>query len=99
MMVGKVTLVSSFPATAKGMLRVLKNQQLVNELAGGGAPYEIHAELSVDPSTPSQYRWTSSEGPPTRVESGTVATAFISTKTQRPIEKVLPMLRKWTGAS
>ena len=98
MMLGRVTFVSNFPATPMGMLRVLKNEQLVRELSGGGAPYEVHAELMVDPTTESQYRWTSSSGPPTRIQSGTVAAATVTVAEQRPISKVIPLLRRWTGA-
>ncbi len=97
MLLGKVTFVSNFPATAKGMMRVLKNQQLINTLSGAGAPYEVHAELILDPDTPSQFRWTSSSGPPTKIQSGTLAEGFITVKTQRPISRVLPILRKWLG--
>lgn len=97
MMVGRVTLVSDYPATSKGMLRVLKNEQLVRELSGGGAPYEVHAELIVDPSTPSFYRWTSSDGPPATIESGTVATGFVTLGSERPIARVVPLFREWTG--
>lgn len=99
MMLGAVTFVSDFPATTRGMVQVLKNEALVRELTGGGAPYEVHAELIVDPTTPTQYRWTSSTGPQTRIESGTLAAGFIRTQTQRPISKVIPLLRKWTGVS
>jgi HlyD family secretion protein len=97
MLLGRVTFVSSFPATGKGMQRVLKNQQLTSALSGQGAPYEVHAELIVDPDTPSQYRWTSSSGPPTKIQSGTLAQGFITVKTQRPISRILPVLRKWLG--
>jgi len=99
MMLGFVTFVSDFPATTRGMVQVLKNEKLVHELTGGGAPYEVHADLIVDPATPSQYRWTSSTGPQTKIESGTLAMGFINTQTQRPISKVIPLLRKWTGVS
>jgi len=97
MMLGKVTFVSNFPATPKGMGRVLKNERLVNDLAGGDAPYEVHAELIVDPSTPSRYRWSSSQGPPLAIQSGTVALAQVTVATERPIGRVIPLLRKWTG--
>lgn len=97
MLVARVTFVSSFPATPKGMARVLKNQQLVQTLTGDAAPHEVHAELIVAPDTPSQYRWTSSEGPPTKIQSGTLAQAYITVATRRPIDRVLPLLRKWTG--
>jgi len=97
MMVGRITFVSDHPATPKGMQRVLKNEQLVTELSGGDAPYEVHAELELDPSTPSQYRWTSSKGPSARIQSGTLAAAQIIVETQRPIAKAIPLFRRSTG--
>lgn len=97
MMVGKVTYVSNFPATPRGMMRTLKNEQLVRELSGGGAPYEVHADLLVDPATASRYRWTSSGGPPMEVQSGTLAMGQVTVERERPIAAVLPLLRRWTG--
>jgi HlyD family secretion protein len=97
MMLGRVTSVSDFPATIKGMLRVLKNDRLVSSLAGGDAPYEVHAELIPDPSTTSRYRWTSSKGPPQRIESGSLASARIAVARRRPIELVIPFAREHTG--
>jgi HlyD family secretion protein len=97
MMLGRVTFVSNFPATPAGMLRVLKNERLVTDLAGADAPYEVHAELQVDPATPSRYRWSSSQGPPQSIQSGTVASGRVTVATERPIGRVIPLLRNWTG--
>lgn len=97
MMLGRVVFVSDYPATPRGMNRVLKNEQLVAVLSGSGAPYEVHAELVVDPSTSSQYRWSSSGGPPIAIQSGTVASGMVTVARERPIAKVLPLLRRWTG--
>lgn len=97
MMVGHVTFVSDFPSTSEGMMRVLQNETLVESLSSQGAPYEVHVSLQTDPSTPSRYRWTSSEGPSATIESGTMATGFVSVKRQRPAELVFPALRQWTG--
>jgi len=97
MMQGKVTFVSSFPATPRGMTMTLKNDQLSQALSGGGAPYEVHADLVVDPRTASHYRWTSSGGPPVAIQSGTLASALVTVDRQRPIATVLPMLRRWSG--
>ena len=97
MMLGHVTYVSDFPATTKGMARVLKNDQLVSVLSGGGAPYEVHADLLVAPETVSRYRWSSSNGPPLAIESGTLATASIEVHAERPIGMVIPLFRKYTG--
>jgi HlyD family secretion protein len=97
LMLGRVTSVSDFPATVKGMLRVLKNEKLVSALSGDDAPYEVHADLLVDPTTTSQFRWSSSKGPPERIRSGTLTMAQIAVTHRRPIQLVLPMLRGQSG--
>ena len=96
-MLGRVTYVSEFPATARGMMRVLKNDRLVQSLSGQDAPYEVRADLVVDPSTVSQYRWTSAGGPPVRIASGTLASANVAVATRRPIEMVIPLMKRATG--
>jgi HlyD family secretion protein len=97
MMLAKVTAVSDFPATVKGMQRVLKNEKLVAALCGQDAPYEIHADLIVDPTTVSQYRWSSSHGPPQRIQSGTLAMANIAVSYRRPVQLVVPLVREYSG--
>jgi len=93
-LIGRVTYVSDFPATPQGMLRVLKNSKLVEALSGQDAPYEIHADLIPNASNPTHYEWSSSSGPPIRLQSGTLATAQIVLAHRRPIELVLPQLRE-----
>ena len=79
------------------MMRVLKNDRLVQSLSGQDAPYEVRVDLVVDPSTVSQYRWTSSGGPPVKVASGTLATANVAVATRRPIEMVIPFVKQAVG--
>lgn len=98
-LLGRVTYVSDFPATPQGMLRVLKNTKLVDALSGQDAPYEIHADLIPDASNPTQYRWSSSQGPPIRLQSGTLATAEIVLAHRRPIDLVLPQLHRGEDAA
>jgi HlyD family secretion protein len=97
MMLARVTYVSDFPATSRGMRRVLKNEKLVSTLAGSDAPYEVHADLLVDAETASRYRWSSSQGPPLKIQSGTLASARITVGRKRPIELVIPLFREYTG--
>lgn len=97
MMLGRVTYVSDFPATATGMNRLLKNEQLVTALSRGDAPYEVRADLLPAPNSPSEYRWTSGAGPSVRIQSGTLATGYITVATRHPIAMVIPMLRRTTG--
>lgn len=96
-MVGKVTAVSEFPSTSQGMMRILQNQQLVQQLSAGAAPIQINADLTPDPSATSGYKWTSPGGPPVLIQSGTLGTANISVRSQRPISLVIPMLREFVG--
>jgi HlyD family secretion protein len=98
-LLGTVTYVSDFPVTPQGMTRVLKNEQLVSTLSGDDAPYEIHVDLLPDPDNLSTYRWTSSEGPPLRIQSGTLASAGIVVERRRPILMVIPQLRRHTAPS
>jgi HlyD family secretion protein len=96
-LLGKVTYVSDFPTTTRGMQRVLKNEALAEALAGENPPHELHADLIIDPDTPSRYRWTSSTGPPMRIQSGTMCTAEVSVEDRRPIEMAMPLLRRLTA--
>jgi HlyD family secretion protein len=97
MMMARVTYVSEFPATSRGMQRVLKNDKLVEALAGGDAPYEVHADLLIDDKTLSKYQWSSSQGPPLKIQSGTIASAQITVDARRPLEMVFPLIREYTG--
>jgi HlyD family secretion protein len=97
LLLGRVTYVADYPATPKGMWRVLKNDKLVTALAGQDAPYEIHVDLQVDPTTVSGYRWSSSSGPPQRIQSGTLSRGSIAVQRRRPVELVIPLVKKYTG--
>ena len=96
-MVGRVTYVSDYPSTSRGMLRILKNDKLLTSLVGADSPYEVHADLLVDEHTLSGYRWSSSQGPPLKIQSGTRAAAYITVASKRPIEMVIPLLREYSG--
>jgi HlyD family secretion protein len=96
-LMGKVTYVSDFPVTPQGMARVLKNEHLVTALSGDDAPYQIHVDLLPDPDNVSTFRWTSSEGPPLRIQSGTMASAGVVVERRRPILMVIPQLRRHTA--
>lgn len=93
-LVARVTYVSAFPATRKGMQRVLKNEQLVSALSGPDAPYEVRAALVPDPASTSRYRWSSGGGPAVELQSGTLADASIVVQRRRPVSMLIPQLRR-----
>ena len=96
-MLGKVRAVAEFPSTAQGMMRTLKNEQLVQNLAAGAVPIAVQADLIPSAATASGYRWSSPKGPETRIESGTLCTATITVKQQLPISLVIPMINQFLG--
>lgn len=93
-MVGRVAQVADFPSTTQGMMHVLRNDQIVNQIVQQGTSFEVFTTLEVDPEAPSGYRWTSALGPPLTIHSGTPCGARITVSEQRPIDLVLPALKK-----
>ncbi len=97
LMVGKVKSVADFPSSNEGMQRVLRNPQLVQQLAAGAAPIAVQADLTPSATTVSGYKWTSPKGPDTRIGSGTLCSATITVSNRRPISLVIPILRDNLG--
>ncbi|MDJ0798900.1 MAG: NHLP bacteriocin system secretion protein [Calothrix sp. MO_167.B12] len=97
--VGTVTQVSAFPMTKEGATTLVGNAELVEDLISEVGPViEVRAQLQPDSSTPSGYRWSSSQGPANlQVSSGTTATARVTVEKQAPITLILPLLREWSG--
>ncbi len=96
-MLAQVREVSDFPLTPEGMVRVLRNQALAQELAGQGAPIAVTAVPIIDEATESGFKWSSSSGPPVKVYSGTMCSASIQVETKRPISYVIPLAKKAVG--
>jgi HlyD family secretion protein len=96
-MVGTVVTVSDFPMTPQGMAAVLHNDSLVTRFSHQGAPYATGVSLELDPATISGYRWAVGKGPPIRLTSGTLTRAEITTRNQRPLDLVLPLIKRLTG--
>jgi HlyD family secretion protein len=96
-MVGTIVTVSDFPITPQGMAAVLHNDSLVSRFSHDGAPYAATVSLEQDPATVSGYRWAVGKGPPLRLTSGTLTRAEVTTRNQRPLDLVLPLIKRLTG--
>jgi HlyD family secretion protein len=92
-MFGEVVSVSGQPSTPDGIMRVVGNPILVEQLSGDGAPFMVRIALERDPATSSGFRWSSRAGPPTGIESGTLFQARVILERQRPIGLVIPFFR------
>ena len=91
---GRVTSVSEVPATQEGMQREIKNKQLVSTLSASGAPFEVRAELLIDPATPSGFKWSSSRGPETTLSGGSPCKAEIVTRSETILELLIPPFKR-----
>lgn len=91
---GLVTNAGDFPATQEGMMRILRNQRLAEQLSQKGAPIEIFVSPIPSPDTYSGYQWTSSKGPDQTIRSGTMASGSILVDEQPPITLVIPWLKE-----
>lgn len=96
-MIGTVVTVSDFPITPQGMAAVLHNDTLVTRFSHEGAPYAVRVSLEQDATTVSGYRWAVGKGPPIRLSSGTLTRAEVTTRRQRPLDLVLPLIKRLTG--
>lgn len=93
-LLGRVVSVSEYPATEQSMMNTLGNEAFVRQLASAGpALLEVRIEILVDPSTPSGYRWSTKQGPPMAIASGTLMTGEIILYRQKPISYVFPFFR------
>jgi len=94
-MKGKVTHVSDFPITQKGMMTSVKNDQLVQGLLKMGALFEVYIEFEKDPDSFSGFIWTSSGGPEILINEGTSCMGKITVKSEPPITTIIPALKKF----
>jgi multidrug efflux pump subunit AcrA (membrane-fusion protein) len=93
---GRVRSASAFPVTREGMARVMGTADLATQFSAAGQPYEIVVDLERDPESFSGFRW-SSRGPDVTIEAGTMCSAKIVIEQQRPIELVIPRIKKTLG--
>jgi HlyD family secretion protein len=97
MMLGKVETVSDFPMTPQGMAAVLHNDSLVTRFSREGAPYAATVVIEQDASTETGYRWAVGDGPKIHLTSGTLTRAEITTRRQRPLDLIIPLIKHITG--
>jgi HlyD family secretion protein len=96
---GEVVSVADYPATSAALMRNFQNEPLVGSLTGSGPVTELHVQLQADKTTSSGYRWSSPLGPRMKLSSGTLVSAQIVTRRQRPIDLVIPSVKGLLGLS
>jgi HlyD family secretion protein len=91
---GVVQSVSPFPVSAQSILRTVRNETLVNALLARGPVYAVHARVDADTTTASGLRWSNGRGPSLQVVSGTPVHGLITVKSRRPIDLIIPALKR-----
>ena len=90
---GAVRYVSDYPATAQSLAGLLANEELVRDLGGGVAPYEVRIALEKDPRT-GHYQWSRDNDAAPALQSGTLCEGAIRVKDERPLGFVLPAFKR-----
>jgi len=96
-LVGRVTNVGDVPATEGSIQARLANTSVINYVSEAGPVLEVSVLADEDPKTHSGFRWSSSKGPPFEIPSGTTCEARVVVRQTRPIELVIPLLKKFFG--
>lgn len=96
---GTIKSVGEYPVTPQAVQSRVANQSLAQELLGESAKIEVAAQLIPDKSTASGYKWSSSSGPPFKVDGGTRITVSVIYERRAPISLVLPIIRGTFGGS
>ncbi|MFI9155375.1 HlyD family efflux transporter periplasmic adaptor subunit [Streptomyces sp. NPDC053367] len=87
---GRVKSVDPAPQSAQSIGAFLGDAQLGAQLSRDGRPVAVLVQLERAPGTRSGYRWSTSEGPPHRLTSMTLADGSIHLADQRPVDWLLP---------
>jgi HlyD family secretion protein len=97
-MKGLVRTVGEYAVTAEGVEAVTGNKQLVEELLKSGTKIEVQIGLLANKNTPSGYGWSSSDGPPFKIEGGTRVSVSVVASQSSPFNYyVTPIFRNMLG--
>lgn len=90
-MLGYVREISAFPLSPERMKKIIPNHDLITYLMGTHkAVMQLMIEPALNPDTFSGYQWTSKEGPPMHITSGTVCSISAIVERIRPFYYVFP---------
>jgi multidrug efflux pump subunit AcrA (membrane-fusion protein) len=89
-LLGQLDQVAPYPSTRDGMVALLNNDTLADQLYrnAAGTPVEVWVQPE-RADTPTGFRWSSSQGPE-RLRAGTLCTVDVVLAQRRPIDLLLP---------
>jgi len=94
---GLVMTTSPYPVSQQEIDQTLLNPSLSNVVinSSGGSPYKVEVSLLTSSATYSGYKWTTSKGPPLKIKQGTLISGSINTRTEKPINLVVEIFRRY----
>jgi HlyD family secretion protein len=92
---GTITNVDKYPSTLATVMKTVQNESLARMLASDAAPIRVVASLIPDAKTTSGYKWSSRNGPPMQLDSGTICSVSVTVRDQAPITLVIPLLKRY----
>jgi len=92
--IAKVVSVSEYPISQESMMRKIGNTGIVQSLSGQGAQLEVVVQLIRNNETVSGYKWSTPKGAPFVIDPGTLCSAEVKVSSQRPIEMIVPFIKK-----
>jgi HlyD family secretion protein len=96
--VGEVREVSEVASSKAEIVRIFENEVFASELLKlYPTPLRVVVEFHLNAGTPSGFQWTSSSGLPGKISVGTICTVKVEVQRDRPIELLIPWLRKIVG--
>jgi HlyD family secretion protein len=97
-MTGSVAFVAAYPATPVAIMSILGNAPLMESITAAGPVTDVRIDLDAA-ATASGFKWSSRQGPPSQISSGTLCSAQIVTEHERPITLVLPIIKEKFGVN
>lgn len=96
-MIGRVVSISEYPVTGQNIYSLVGSEDIAKKFTASGAVLEVSIDLVPSADTVSGFKWSTSLGPPLKIENGTLCAGAIITGKMRPIEMIIPSVRKLLG--
>ncbi len=96
-LVGEVSVITEYVVGNSAIKSRLGDSQLVQALVSQGPVLQAEVHILPDPNGQSGLKWTSGTGAPIPVRVGAMGSVVVITERIRPIELVVPLIKRWTG--
>ncbi len=91
---GIVTDISEYPVSSQYLLSSIQNNSLAQYFNQIIAPMEVTASLIPNTQNYSGYKWSSSKGPDQKFSFGILCSGSVTVSRKKPIELLVPLVRK-----